>query len=276
MNKTPNKNKNMNLTAIATLQINNKMFANPRRIALLKAIDATGSISQGAKLAGISYKAAFDAIKDMNSSNEQPLVNSEKGGKGGGGATLTRFGLRLIQMYDLLNKIQDMGLQALNDDNAPLDSLLGVMSRFSLQTSARNQLFGHICNIETHDLYDVVTIAITEQHHIYATITHGSTLRLHLKQNKDVVTLIKGPSITVCSEDNLIHGKRDRFDNQLLGTLTAMKQDNQSTEITINLTDDISICAFVDNQDLMDETLRLGMPIYGLFHSTHVIIASMY
>ena len=129
----------MNLTAIATLQMNNKMFANPRRIALLKAIDVTGSISQGAKLAGISYKAASDAIKDMNTNNEQPLVNCEKGGKGGGGATLTRFGQRLIQMYDLLNKIQDMGLQALNDDNAPLDSLLGVMSRFSLQTSARNQ-----------------------------------------------------------------------------------------------------------------------------------------
>ncbi|MEC6813756.1 TOBE domain-containing protein [Photobacterium toruni] len=265
----------MNLTAIATLQMNNKMFANPRRIALLKAIDTTGSISQGAKLAGISYKAAFDAIKDMNTNNEQPLVNCEKGGKGGGGATLTRFGQRLIQMYDLLNKIQDMGLQALNDDNAPLDSLLGVMSRFSLQTSARNQLFGHISAIETHDLHDIVTIAITDQHHIKATITHGSTLRLHLKQNKDVVTLIKGPAITVCSEANLIHGKRDRFDNQLLGTLTAMKQDHQSTEITISLTDDISICAFVDNQDLMDETLHLGMPIYGLFHSTHVIIASM-
>ena len=63
MEKTPNKNENktMNLTAIATLQIDNKMFANPRRIALLKAIDTTGSISQGAKLAGISYKAASDA-----------------------------------------------------------------------------------------------------------------------------------------------------------------------------------------------------------------------
>ncbi|NVP01685.1 LysR family transcriptional regulator, partial [Photobacterium damselae subsp. damselae] len=57
----------MKLDAQLTLFENGKTFANPRRIALLKAIAQTGSISQGAKVAGLSYKAAFDAVKDMNS-----------------------------------------------------------------------------------------------------------------------------------------------------------------------------------------------------------------
>ncbi|WP_318512832.1 TOBE domain-containing protein [Photobacterium leiognathi] len=265
----------MNLTAISTLLLENKTFANPRRIALLNAIHSTGSISQGAKEAGISYKAAFDAVKDMNHLASEPLVSSEKGGKGGGGAELTRFGKRLVQMYQLLNQIQDMGLKALNDDSAPLDSLLGVMSRFSLQTSARNQFFGHISHIEHHDLHDVVTIAITPTHAIQAKITHGSTVKLQLEENKDVVALIKGPAVTVCSEDNLIHGKRDRFDNQLLGTITTLVQDMKSTEVTISLTENIAICALVDNHDLMEENLRVGMEIYALFHSNRVTIATM-
>lgn len=265
----------MNLTAISTLLIENKIFANPRRIALLNAIHQTGSISKGAKLAGISYKAAFDAVKDMNLLAGSTLVTSEKGGKGGGGAELTRFGLRLVQMYELLNQIQDMGLKALNDESAPLDSLLGVMSRFSLQTSARNQFFGRIGSIERHSLHDRVTITLTDTHNIYATITHGSTVKLKLVKNKDVVALIKGPAITVCSEENMIHGKRDRFDNQLLGTITSIHQDTKSTEVAIALNDDITVCALVDNQDLIEENLRVGMSIYALFKSNQVTIATM-
>jgi molybdenum-dependent DNA-binding transcriptional regulator ModE len=50
------------------LRLQQKLFADPRRIALLKQIEQTGSISQGAKNAGISYKSAWDAINEMNSS----------------------------------------------------------------------------------------------------------------------------------------------------------------------------------------------------------------
>ncbi len=48
------------------LKLQQRLFADPRRIELLKQIAATGSISQGAKMAGISYKSAWDAINEMN------------------------------------------------------------------------------------------------------------------------------------------------------------------------------------------------------------------
>ncbi len=57
----------------------------------------------------------------------------------------TRYGQRLIQLYDLLAQIQQKAFDVLSDDDAlPLDSLLAAISRFSLQTSARNQWFGTI------------------------------------------------------------------------------------------------------------------------------------
>ena len=48
------------------LKLQQRLFADPRRIELLKQVQASGSISQGAKLAGISYKSAWDAINEMN------------------------------------------------------------------------------------------------------------------------------------------------------------------------------------------------------------------
>ncbi len=120
----------MQAEILLTLKLQQRLFADPRRIALLKQIQHTGSISQGAKLAGISYKSAWDAINDMNTLSEEILVERATGGKGGGGAHLTRYGERLIQLYDLLATIQQKAFDTLKDDSLPLDSLLAAISRF--------------------------------------------------------------------------------------------------------------------------------------------------
>lgn len=56
------------------IRLQQKLFADPRRIELLKRVQQTGSISQGAKLAGISYKSAWDAINEMNQMADETLV----------------------------------------------------------------------------------------------------------------------------------------------------------------------------------------------------------
>lgn len=67
----------------------------------------------------------------MNQLSEQTLVERATGGKGGGGAVLTRYGQRLIQLYDLLAQIQQKAFDVLSDDDAlPLNSLLAAISRF--------------------------------------------------------------------------------------------------------------------------------------------------
>ncbi len=82
-------------------------------------------LAEGAKDAGISYKSAWDAINEMNQLSEHILVERATGGKGGGGAVLTRYGQRLIQLYDLLAQIQQKAFDVLSDDDAlPLNSLL--------------------------------------------------------------------------------------------------------------------------------------------------------
>jgi molybdate transport system regulatory protein len=80
----------------------------------------------------------------MNQLSEQTLVDRATGGKGGGGAVLTRYGQRLIQLYDLLAQIQQKAFDVLSDDDAlPLDSLLAAISRFSADQRAQPVVWHH-------------------------------------------------------------------------------------------------------------------------------------
>ncbi|MDP8997866.1 MAG: LysR family transcriptional regulator, partial [Pseudomonadota bacterium] len=76
----------------------------PGKIALLKAIIETGSISAAAKTMDMSYRRAWALINELNNMFTKPCVESATGGVGGGGATVTEFGKRLIAAYSKLEK----------------------------------------------------------------------------------------------------------------------------------------------------------------------------
>ncbi len=56
------------------------MVRRPQRIALLQHIAEQGSITRAAKSAGLSYKAAWDAIDELNNLAQKPLVERSVGG----------------------------------------------------------------------------------------------------------------------------------------------------------------------------------------------------
>ncbi|MCV6612161.1 MAG: TOBE domain-containing protein [Amphritea sp.] len=189
-------NSEMNLEAQLILNLDQKMFANPRRMALLAAIAQAGSVSQGAKLAGMSYKAAWDAVNDMNQRADEPLLSLAVGGKGGGGAELTAMGERLLKLYGLLNDIQQRAVVALQDRSVPLESLLGAISQFSVQSSARNQYLGRVDQLVPSSTGEVtVTVALESGLRISASITDSSCERLKLDIQREVMALIKAPSV---------------------------------------------------------------------------------
>ena len=57
-----------------------------KRIDILKQVALHGSISEAARSAGVSYKAAWQAIHTLTNLAGEPLVDSSVGGAGGGGA----------------------------------------------------------------------------------------------------------------------------------------------------------------------------------------------
>lgn len=80
----------------------NGPFVGYGRIELLKNIVEHGSISKAAKAMKMAYRQAWHLIESMNAKVEKPLVISVTGGKGGGGATVTEEGLKMIEEFDKL------------------------------------------------------------------------------------------------------------------------------------------------------------------------------
>ena len=66
---------------------------------LLEGIAETGSIAAAGRRMGMSYKRAWYLIDTLNRYFHAPLVTSTKGGRGGGGATLTETGGRVLELY---------------------------------------------------------------------------------------------------------------------------------------------------------------------------------
>lgn len=79
-------------------------FLAEGRIALLKEIIVSGSISAAAKQMKMSYKKAWEMIDAMNKEATQPLVVRVSGGKGGGGTQVTQEGEKMIKLFEKLTK----------------------------------------------------------------------------------------------------------------------------------------------------------------------------
>jgi molybdate transport system regulatory protein len=69
------------------------------KIRVLEAIHSNGSISAVCRAIGMSYKRAWDLVDEINRICGRPAVESRAGGRSGGGAVVTPFGLTLVARY---------------------------------------------------------------------------------------------------------------------------------------------------------------------------------
>ncbi|ART81049.1 molybdenum-dependent transcriptional regulator [Oceanisphaera avium] len=260
----------MDLEILLSLHSQQRLFVNPRRIQLLEQIREHGSISQGAKAAGISYKSAWDAIKEMNALAERPVLSSETGGKGGGGASLTAYGTRLLKIYHLLAQIEQMAVSALQDEHTSLDSLLSVVARFSLQTSARNQFFATVASFDPNDISRKVGLALPSHQLIYADITASSVARLDLHLTKEVLALIKAPWIRLASDKANI----PVTDNMLMGKVESIEIGDEYIEVILALEIGETLCALLA-KETNECSWQQGDSAYAHFSPSQVILATL-
>jgi molybdate transport system regulatory protein len=71
----------------------------PGKIELLESIQKTGSLRQAAQALSMSYRRAWLLLDGLNHSFSEPVATASVGGQGGGGVTLTPFGLEIIRCY---------------------------------------------------------------------------------------------------------------------------------------------------------------------------------
>ena len=74
-------------------------YLGPGKIALMELISKHGSISAAGKEMGMSYRRAWLLVDEINHIFREPLVETQMGGSGGGGARLTQLGRDVVGRY---------------------------------------------------------------------------------------------------------------------------------------------------------------------------------
>jgi molybdate transport system regulatory protein len=100
----------------------------PGKIDLLESVERTGSLRQAAQALGMSYRRAWLLLDGLNRSFSEPATTASVGGQGGGGVTLTPFGLEIIRCYRSAAQVID----------ALARTELQSIATKALATSARN------------------------------------------------------------------------------------------------------------------------------------------
>jgi molybdate transport system regulatory protein len=86
------------------LECRGKKYFGPGPMELLERIESTGSINKAAKQMGMSYKKAWEIINRLNKNANQPLVETQTGGKRGGGSVISSKAKQLIAYHKNLRK----------------------------------------------------------------------------------------------------------------------------------------------------------------------------
>jgi molybdate transport system regulatory protein len=81
------------------VELGAEIAIGPGKADLLEAIANSGSISAAARTLDMSYRRAWLLVDTMNRCFRAPVVAAATGGKGGGGAQITAFGLRVLASY---------------------------------------------------------------------------------------------------------------------------------------------------------------------------------
>ncbi|MGQ0455795.1 MAG: winged helix-turn-helix domain-containing protein [Hyphomicrobium sp.] len=84
---------------VLRIDFDDERYIGHGRIELLELIAEHGSIAKAAAAMDMSYKRAWYLIDEFSSVFAEPLLEKQHGGKGGGAARLTPFGVELVRAY---------------------------------------------------------------------------------------------------------------------------------------------------------------------------------
>ncbi|NBC47416.1 MAG: LysR family transcriptional regulator [Gammaproteobacteria bacterium] len=253
------------------LSVGEVAFLGEARIALLEQIAAQGSITRAAKAAGMSYKAAWDAVDAMNNLAPKPVVATATGGRGGGGARLTAEGRRLIDAYRTIAVEYQRFLDNLNAALGDPQASLEVLRRLALRTSARNQFIGRIVSVTVRTVDAEVEIAIQGDQRIVAGLTNESVEQLGLRPGRRVWALVKAVAVSVQREPVAAAAAGART-NQLCGVAQRIVRGDGPVEVSVALGAGVTVRGVTATDELEALGIQEGGPTCAVFPASSVIV----
>lgn len=167
------------------LEKEGKPIVGGGRIKLLETIEKEGSLNKAAETMGMSYRHLWGTIKKLEKRLEFKLVKTAKGGKGGGGTTLTKKAKKIIEEYKWMN---DALINEVKEKK--------FWENMSTKLSARNHLKGKIEDVELGPIGAKIKIKI-EPDTVTAFITREAAEDLDIKEGDEAEAVIKATEVMI-------------------------------------------------------------------------------
>ena len=81
------------------LDFGGRVALGPGKVRLMELIAENGSITAAGRAMAMSYRRAWLLAEEINAAFAEPLIVTQAGGRGGGGATLSDRGRDIIERY---------------------------------------------------------------------------------------------------------------------------------------------------------------------------------
>ena len=259
-----------------------------KRVEILRLIGASGSISQAAREAGVSYKAAWQAVDTLTNLAGVVLVERAVGGAGGGGALLSKAGLQLLAAADALALARSQVLDRLRLDAGGLSSF----SQLPIRTSMRNQLpcqvqglevMGHIVRVTlalsmgargdaaTASTADALVGALADGSagaRLVSRITRESAELLALQPGLPVLALCKATAVTV-QRLTPAFDRDGATGNVLAGRAVRVSRSQTGDEVSLQLEAGLQLVGFAPPSS----GIRVGSRVAASLDEAVVVVA---
>ena len=204
-----------------------------KRIDILRRIADVGSISEAARGAGVSYKAAWQALETLANLAGGPLVEKVVGGVNGGGTRLTETGMKVLEIADELARSRAEVLARFRLTGSPGLRNIGGST---LRTSMRNQFPAKIIKMKMGSALVRLILQIDETHLLRASVTKESAQLLGLHEGLDVLALTKATGVTISADFPTTESTDSkRRENQLVGEIVRSDRAGHGGECSLRL-----------------------------------------
>jgi molybdate transport system regulatory protein len=204
-----------------------------KRIEILRLVGDSGSISQAARDAGVSYKAAWQAIDTLTNLAGVTLVERAVGGAGGGGALITDAGQQLLAVAGHLAESRRQVLAAAAGAGD------ATLSRIGLRTSMRNQFPCRIGRLELRGQTARVFLRLPDNSLLVSRITRASAELLGLRKDLEVLALCKATAVLVTAQ-----GLSPAVGQQLSGQAQRISRSASGDEVSLLLDAGLQLVGF--------------------------------
>lgn len=181
---TPTRKANLQPAFRLALEEGKRVVIDQTDALLLRRVSESGSLTEAAKLAGISYRNAWDRIKAVESSLGTKIVETKVGGPEGGGAVLTSEGASLLREF---RKVRKYLFEVLDEQE--------FMAHASYKLSARNRFRVKIVKVEKGEVISAVKMKVVGQAPLTSIISTEAVDDLGLKEGDEAVAIIKSTEV---------------------------------------------------------------------------------